>query len=180
MKRYSTPKELGRAWINEEITELSVTSRNGVYKLSADPDTIWNGDRLIALVKLNRGLDLVLVLRPGSASMGAAARNCMQSALENVANHRNKITYLDSLQRSDLSTCPLKTIQDLVLSSSIKALKGLIVSFRVTDSKTDRFVQLKEIWEKERQHLDAIGLTIPQELETKKLVAIAKHRILDE
>lgn len=183
MKNYNTPKELGRAWMQEEISEPSITSRNGVYTLTADPDVIWNGDRLIAMIRRHRALDLVLALRPGSASMGAAARNCMRSALEVQAAdavRNGRITYLDSLQDPNISNFPLKRIQDLVLASSTKILKGLIVSFRAIDSKTDRYQELLDCWKKESGYLKAVSLTIPQELETKKLVSIAKHRLFDE
>jgi len=97
--------ELGQAWINNEITDLSVTSRNGVYKLTADPDTIWNGDRLIALMKRHRGLDLVLVLRPGSSTDCSATVTVLDGdqEIETTSEGDGPVNALDAALRQSLS-----------------------------------------------------------------------------
>jgi len=183
MKRISTPKLLGHSWINDEIAELSIASRNGVYVLTADRETIWNGNRIVPIFRRHRALNLILRLRPGTLSVGAAVRNCADSAIKShsiLEPNAPRIVLLDSLKSESISICKLETLQEIALSSSEKILESLARSFRLTDSKSERFTVLKSAWDLEVRSLEAIGLTIPKAIEGKKWSSIAKRRLLDE
>jgi hypothetical protein len=194
--RYTSAPKLGRAWLDRRITGTAIAGRTGAFKIIADPNTIWNGDKTQVLVRRHQSLDLVIALRRGSASLGSAAIACINLAVEipEISRHgystsgpTKKVitervvpvpyTFVDNLQDEDLSSCDLATLQPFVWQSSKSTLDCLIRSYRTLSPDNWRFRGVETQWAREIETLGAVGLTMPKEYEEKKVVAIATRRL---
>jgi hypothetical protein len=197
-KRYSSAGKLGRAWLNREIKTESIAGRCGAYLLVADPDTIWNGEKRLVLVRRHETLNLVMASRHGTLSLGKAALEAMDKSLHipekcdtrwdyknnqviksNVVPRKVPVpfTYLDDLADDNLSSCDLATLQPLVMQSCKPMLDRLIKCFRTTGGNEWRHNHALNEWELEREALKAVGIDIPKSYEDRKLVALATRRL---
>lgn len=197
-KRYSSGDKLGKAWLAQELTGPAIAGRSGGYKIIADPDTIWNGDKTQVLVRRNRKLNLVIALKRGEASLGQSALACITHATEKPAvvrwqyDHHTKNSYktciservvptplvfIDNLNDEALSSCDLATLQPIVLKTSLEHLNSLLRGYRTYVPGNCRYDHTEDEWMKEKQVLQSVGLDIPREYEEKKIVAIATRRL---
>jgi hypothetical protein len=196
--RYSSAQKLGQAWLARSIKGEAVSGRVGSYRLTADPDHIWSGEKTFPLVRRHKTLPLVIALRHGSHSLGKAALAAIKYALEvpEIARYRYNVdskgstktivqarqvpcavTCVEDLRDDHLSSCDLATLQPLVLASCIPTLKCLVTGYRHNSPNHYRYTNLEREWENERDFLKAVGLDIPEEYEKKKLVAVATRRL---
>jgi hypothetical protein len=197
-KRYSSAQKLGQAWLARSIQGEAVSGRVGAYRMTADPDHIWSGEKTFPLVRRHKTLPLVIALRHGSHSLGKAALAAIKYASEvpEIAKYRFNyntkesykettqarqvpvpVTCLNDLRDDHLSSCDLATLQPLVLASCIPTLKCLVTGYRHNSPGHYRYTNLEREWENERDFLKAVGLDIPEEYEKKKLVAVATRRL---
>jgi hypothetical protein len=195
-KRYSSSRKLGRAWLDRKITTEVIGGRIGGYKLVADADTVWNGEKNMVLVRRHKHLPLIVAIRPGVASLGKSALEAVKLSIcipevgkyvmEGGTYARRIIspkvvpvpyTYVDNLEDDALSSCHLATLQPLVLASSKPILERIIKAFKSTKPSHYGYKQLETRWESERVTLQAVGLDIPKEYKEKKLVAQATCRL---
>jgi hypothetical protein len=195
-KRYTSADKLGRAWLAQEFSGSAMAGRSGGYKIVADPNTIWNGDKTQVLVRRNPKLNLVLALQRGSASLGKSALACIKYATEIPAvykwNYSNRqsvrtcvservvptpLVFLNSLEDEALSSCDLATLQPIVLKCSTQHLKSLFHGYRNHTPGNYQYTYIEDAWAAEKQVLQSVGLDIPKEYEEKKIVAIATRRL---
>lgn len=194
--RYSSAPKLGRAWLDRSFTGTAIAGRTGAFKIIADPDTIWNGDKTQVLVRRHKTLDLVIALRRGSASLGKAAIACIDLAVEipEVSRYGHSTsgptkrviservvpvpyTFVDNLQDDALSSCDLATLQPHVWQSSKATLDCLLRGYRALSPDNWRYSSVETQWQREIETLGAVGLTLPKEYDEKKVVAIATRRL---
>jgi hypothetical protein len=196
-KRYTSADKLGRAWLDQKIQSPSIAGRSGGYKIIADADTIWNGDKTQVLVRRNRNLNLVIAMQRGSASLGKSALACINKATEIPAIYKwnyshsagstrtlvsarvvpTPVVFIPNVNDDNLSSCDLATLQPIVLASSIEHLKTLIRGYRCYSPGKYRYTYTEDAWNDEVEILKAVGLTMPKEYEEKKVVAIATRRL---
>jgi hypothetical protein len=195
-KRYTSGDKLGKAWLAKEIKTLSHAGRYGSYKIIADADTIWNGEKTQILARRNRKLNLVIALRRGTTSLGKSALSCILHATEIPAvykwDYRNNqsvrtcvserqvptpVVFMNNLDNEALSSCDSATLQPIVLASCTEHLKSLLRGYRQYKPGDWRYEHNDDQWEKEVQVLKAVGLEVPKELLDKKIVAIATRRL---
>jgi hypothetical protein len=197
-KRYSSASKLGKAWLDREIKSESMAGRCGAYLLVADPNTLWNGEKRLVLVRRHKTLNLVMASRHGTLSLGKAALEAVDKSLHipekcdtrwdyknnqviksNVVPRKVPVpfTYLDDLDDEALSSCDLATLQPLALQSCKPTLDRLIKCFRSKSHQDWTHRNAVKEWELERESLAAVGLEIPKSYEDRKLVALATRRL---
>jgi hypothetical protein len=195
-KRYTSADKIGRAWLDREISCECIAGRTGGYKIIADPNTIWNGEKTQVLVRRNDKLNLVVALRRGTVSLGKSALACIQKATEipavyrwNYANRESTrvcvsprvvptpFVLVNNLDDPTLSSCDLEHLQPLVLSGCVQHFKSLLRSYKNLDPSHYKYKYTEDQWAVERDILKAVGLDVPKEIEDKKLVAIATRRL---
>lgn len=197
MKRYASSVKLAKAFLENTIAEPSHCLD---YTLTADPDHIWNGNKVHLLVVRNHKLGLVVALNLNTCSLGSSANAMLTDALSVRPQYRwasvddgeggvshQRIMIKKGVRPMPIARvnnvlpehefCDLATLQSCVLEACKDRLEKLLRKLTLQKSTFQKSF-LKECWDEIVEDLKAVQLGVPEELENKKAVIEAKQRLL--
>ena len=179
--------ELAKAWRERRITGPAVVLAQR-YMLTADPNNIWIGDRVAAIVRRNPDLNLTIRIRSKFLALSSNAKECILHACESpevrVRNvvHRERVIPNPYVRVNrlpeELVHCDLATLQSYVWESSEAPLKNLIK--HITMTSPARLHRLEANWAIEVWNLNNAGLQVPKELLDKKDAKYVIRRLLNK
>ena len=186
-QRFKSGVELANAWRERKITGPAVVVASR-YMLTADPNNIWIGDRVAAIVRRNPDLNLTIRIRSKFLALSSNAKEVIKYACElpevrirNAVHRERKIPnpYVRVNRLPDeLVHCDLATLQSYVWESSEGPLKNLIK--HVTMTSPARLHRLESNWDIEVWNLNNAGLQVPKDLLDKKAAKYVIRRLLNK
>lgn len=178
--------QLARDWIDDFIHTPGKHRLND-YVLTYDRDHIWNGYKASLLAIKNRSLGCILVvtgsgLAPSVATVLYEVSLAEQPRISFVRAEQGwnqvktaaavtwRVAAVDRIT-PDLASCDLATLHPRILETSYRHVKKLISRYSrgVEDVDPD--------WNDHSHYLQRFGLSITEDQESKRQVAIAKSRL---
>lgn len=185
-QRFKNGLALAEAWRKRQITGPAVVNA-ARYTLTADPNNIWIGDRVAAVVRYNPDLNLTIRIRSKCLALAPYVKQVILHACELPEKRvRLSVTQKREIPRpyvrvnrlpDILETCDLVTLQSYVWESSEGPLKNLIKWVTVVNSH--RLRRLEANWDTEVWNLNNAGLSVPQDLLNKKAAKYVTRRLLN-
>lgn len=195
--RYTNTNKFADAWRENSITGLA-ECKTSQSLLTADPTTIWIGDRALPIVRRNQANNITVRIRSrficiGQTGVDVINRACVQPAKYSYTPGKPPGTVPVKVQDSpeiiprpfvrvndcrpaDLITCDLATLQQYVWASAEGPLLTLIS--RYSTSTEPSFVErLNSAWDEEVRSLTWAGLSVPKDLMVALKTAKATARL---
>jgi hypothetical protein len=179
--------KLTQDWIDDKIHKEGLL-RFEHSVLTYDSEYFWNGHKCYLLALKNRPLKCLVVVR--AVSLSSLNREMLDLISSSDVPKRTwrkdtekweeiltpqvvdwRVARIDRIDPS-MATCDLVTLQPWIMNTSVRMFKSIIRRY-----STDNHDRGDKDWANQKTYLDRFSLSIPEEYETKRILAVAKARL---